>query len=70
MPREGHLKCVLHMFAHLHNHYNSHMAFDPSYPDINMNDFNDRAEWKQFYGSAEEVIPRNAPEPCGKFIWL
>ena len=70
MPREGHLEYVLHMFTYLHDHYNSRIAFDPSYPDIDMNDFNDGAEWKQFYGSTKEVISRNASEARGKFVWL
>ena len=69
MPREGHLDMVLHMFAHLRDRYNSRMAFDPSYPDIDMNDFKE-CDWKQFYGDVKEAIPSNAPEPRGKFVWL
>ena len=44
MLRDGHLECVSHMFAYLRGHYNSRIAFDPSYPNIDMNDFNDGAE--------------------------
>ena len=44
MLREGYLQWVLDIFAHLRDHYNSCMAFNPSYPDIDMNDFNDGAE--------------------------
>ena len=39
MTREGHLEAVLHVFAFLRQRYNSRMAFDPTYPVINMNDF-------------------------------
>ena len=49
MPREGHLEAVLHVFLFLRQRYNSSMAFDSTYPTINMNDFK---EWelKGFYG--------------------
>ena len=30
LPREGHLKEVLHMFAHLKKYHNSELVFDPS----------------------------------------
>ena len=39
MPREGHLDNVFHMFAYLKIKHNSRMVFDPSYPEIDMNDF-------------------------------
>ena len=39
MPMEGHLEAVLHVFAFLHQKYNSSMAFDPIYPAINMSGF-------------------------------
>ena len=38
MTREGHLEAVFHMFAFLCQKYNSRMAFNPTYPTINMSD--------------------------------
>ena len=54
MSREGHLECVLHMFAHLWDHYNSCMAFNLSYPDIDMKDFKE-CDWKQFVSVERSV---------------
>ena len=45
------------------------MAYDPSYPTIDMNFFK-RNNWKSFYGNVEESIPSNAPEPRGKDVDL
>ena len=39
MPREGHLEAVLHVFAFLRQKYNTRMAFEPTYSDIDMNGF-------------------------------
>ena len=69
MPREGHLDTVLHMFAFLRQKYNSRLAFDPTYPTIDMNDFKD-CDWKEFYGDVKEAIPSNAPKPRGKEVDL
>ena len=49
MPREGHLESVLHVFAFLRQNKNSRMAFDPTYPFIDMNDFQEY-KWKYFMG--------------------
>jgi hypothetical protein len=59
----------MHIFGFLRINHNSRMAYDPSYPTINMNVFkpNDR---KSFYGNIEESIPSNAPEPRGKNVDL
>ena len=61
MPRRGHLEAVLHVFAFLHQKYNSRMGFDPTYPTMNMSDFK-RCKWKDFYGKLKKAIPPNAPE--------
>ena len=39
MPKEVHLEAVLHLFVCLRQKYNSRMAFDPTYPIIDMNGF-------------------------------
>ena len=69
MPREGHLKAVLHVFAFSRQKYNSRMAFDPTYPVIYMNDFKE-CKWKNFYEYLKETIPPNAPEERGKEVDL
>ena len=65
-PREGHFKFALHIMGYLKWKHNSRLFFDPKYPDIDYDTFNDGAEWKEFYGDVTKVIPPNAPEPRGK----
>jgi hypothetical protein len=69
-PREGHLEALLHIMAYLRDKHNSRMYFDPTYPDIDYEAFNDGADWKEFYGDVKEATPPNAPEPRGKDIDL
>ena len=49
MPREGNLEAVLHVFAFIRQNYDSRMAFDPTHPSINKNDFKE-CKWKDFSG--------------------
>ncbi len=49
MPREGHLDHVIYMFSYLKAHHNSRLVLDPTYPDIDITQF-ERKNWKQFYG--------------------
>ena len=65
MPREGHLDHVIYMFSYLKAHHNSRLVLDPTYPDIDMDQFK-RHNWKQFYGDVKELIPKNAPRSLGK----
>ncbi len=60
-PWEGHLNALLHMFGFLQICHNSWMAYDLSYPTIDMDVFKPN-DWKSFYGNVEEFIPSNAPE--------
>jgi len=69
MPREGHLEAIFHLFAYLKRKHNSRMAFDPTYPVIDMSGFKE-CDWKNFYGNAKEAKPHNAPEPRGKEVDL
>ena len=69
MPREGHLEAIFHIYAYLKQKYNSRLAFDPTYPSIDMSDFK-VCDWKQFYGDVAEAMPPNAPEPRGKDVDL
>ena len=65
LPREGHLQQVYHIFAYLKCHHNSRIVFDPTYPDIDYENF-PRKDWTSAYGNMTEAIPDNAPEPRGE----
>jgi hypothetical protein len=66
-PREGHLEALLHIFAFLKNKHNSTMVFDPTYPEINENEFME-CDWTNFYGDVKEAISPDAPKPRGKEV--
>ena len=68
LPREGHLKEVLHMFAHLKKYHNSELVFDPSDSLIEEGLF-DRQDWtnSEFgHVAGEKELTGNAPPPRGK----
>ena len=69
-PREGHFECSLHMMGYLKWKHNSRLFFDPIYPDIYFDTFNDGAEWKELYGDVTKAIPPNAPDPRGNSVDL
>ena len=62
LPQEVHLDTLFHIFSYLRQKYNSRLAFDPTYPDIDMMNFKG-CGWKHFYGGTTETIPTNAPDP-------
>ena len=65
MPREGHLEQLYRMFSHLGAKHNSVMVFDPTEPDIDMNEFQ-KEDWSATpYGDSNEDIPANALPPKG-----
>ena len=68
-PWEGHLDALMHIFGFLRINHNSRMAYDPSYPTIDMSVFKPN-DWKSFYGNVKEPTPSNAPEPHGKDVDL
>ena len=70
MPRRGHLHAAVHVMAYLKVKHNSRLVLDPSYPDIDMSEFKENQEWKDFYGDVKEAIPYNAPKPRGKGVDL
>ena len=70
LPREGHLEAIFHIYAYLSKKHNARMAFDPSYPEIDLNDFKTDENWKAIYGDVQEPIPPNAPAPRGKPVDL
>ena len=58
------------MMGYLKWKHNSRLFFDPTYPYIDFDTFNDGAEWKTFYGNVTEAIPPNAPDTRGKPVDL
>ena len=60
LPREGHLEVLFHIYAYLKIKHKSRMAFDPTYPDIDMIVFKE-CNWNTFYGDVKEAVPANAP---------
>jgi hypothetical protein len=69
LPRRGHMDAVFAVYAFLKKKYNSTMAFDPTYPEVNEGDFK-KCDWKTYYPGAEEQISPNAPEARGHEIDL
>ena len=53
------------IFAYLKSYHNARLGFDPTYPEINDDDF-ERKDWSGFYGDDKEPLPVNAPKPRGK----
>ena len=65
LPREGHLQQLFHIFAYLKKNHNTEMVFDPSEPDIDLDEFK-RENWDSSeYAQLEEEIPGNAPDARG-----
>ena len=69
-PREGHSECALHMMGYLKWKHNCRLFFDPTYPYIDFETFNDGAEWKTLYGDVTKTISPNAPDSRGKSVDL
>ena len=70
MPRENHLKQLIHFFAYLRDKHNAVLEFDPTPRTIDMNDF-PRQDWSHTVycngqGECKEEIPSNLPKPLGK----
>jgi len=68
-PRAGHLDALYHIFAYLRGHPNmGRIAYDPVPPKVDYSVFNDQADWKPFYGEAEEELPPKIPDPLGHAV--
>ena len=48
------------------NKHNARLVFDPTYPDINNDQYELNQDWTKFYGKVKEAIPDNAREALGK----
>jgi len=44
------------------------LVLDPTYPEIDWNNFRNDYDWKRFYGDISEVVPPDAPPPRGKEV--
>ena len=66
MPREGHLIALLRIFSYVKKHHNSQIAFDPTYPKIDHNDF-PKNDWSWFYGNVKEPMPWNQRESLSSY---
>ena len=64
MHREGKLGEVLYVFSFLHQKCNSRMAFDPTYPVIDMNDFKEckQEDFMRIYRRLPPLPPRRKEE--------
>ena len=68
LPREGHLKELFHIFAHLKAHSNAEMVFDPTPIDFDRSIF-ERQDWSYSsygYESLKEELPLNMPTAHGR----
>ena len=53
------------MIAYLKTNYNARLEFDPTYPVIDINQF-DKKNLITLYGNIREGIPKNASQARGK----
>ena len=49
--------------------HNTRLIFDPTFPEINEDDF-PQFDWTEFYSDVTEAIPTNMPPPLGKEVDL
>jgi hypothetical protein len=49
LPRKGHLEAVCHLYAYLKKMPNGTIVLDPTYPDIDLTQFNGGADWSKVY---------------------
>lgn len=64
-PRIGHLQQVWRIFSYLKSNHNARLVLDPSYPDVDMEQFPEQ-NWSNYYGEEKEAKPGNAPKPLGQ----
>ena len=69
LPHEGHLDVIFRVFGYLKTKHNSELVLDPSYPEINHNDFFDN-DWTSMYGNVKEAIPPDNATPLVKEVDL
>ena len=64
LPREDHLEQLYHIFLHIKKYYSTEMVFDPTVPEINKSDFEQKDWTSSEFGHIEgqEAKPSNMPE--------
>ncbi len=65
LPHEDHMDASLNIMAYLGLHHNSHLCMDPTYPDIDNDQF-PVMDWKELNGNVTESIPLKAPKHLDK----
>ena len=67
LPREGHLKQLFNIFAHLKKYHNTELVYDPSVPEIDKSKFELKDWTSSEFGhiQGQEELPPNMPEPRG-----
>ena len=69
-PCPGHLEAVFHVFAYLQKYKRSKVVFDNTCKNCCGENKFQAVDWKDFYLEANELIPPNVPESCGKCVQL
>ena len=59
LPRQGHLNKVNNIFGYPKKHHNAEMVLDPTEPDIDMSQFENKYWYQKIYGKLTEAIPPN-----------
>ena len=66
-PRIGHYEAAQRIFGYLKNFNKGQLFIDPSKNvQRQLGEKRSMESWEEFYPDAEEDIPPNMPEPCGK----
>ena len=67
LPWEGCLEQLLQRFAYLKKRHTAELVFDPTYPEINMSNFEVKDWTMSEFGhvQGEEELPQNIPESRG-----
>ena len=68
-PRLGHPEVLYNVFAYLRKHKDMwKLAYYSKAPEVDESAFNNNANWRDFYGDAEEELPSKMPEPRGNVV--
>ena len=69
-PHQGHLNCLKHIYGYLNKFHDGAIQVRTEPPDLT--DVTDvEHDWSNsVYGSVQELIPENIPEPLGKTVTL
>ena len=69
LPREGHMKELLHIIGYLDKKPKLTLYMDPDMPALDYTIFgNDPSEFKEYYREADEELPHKMPRPRGRSV--